>query len=568
VQYKPGKRLTNADGLSRRDYPSQEKCLHSINFVYDSVTDDHGTADNTDAYNSVYISALDDSVDVSDAQHQCPDFKDIIDYLRTGTLSDDNKSARRTVLESEQYTLLNDTLYHLYMPRHKGKDRVHPVVQQLCLPRTLRQNVLKAYHDDNGHIGFDKLYASIRAKYYWPKMYADLSDYVRSCSDCQQTKRPIHHRKAPLKLIPVEDVFSRFHLDYLGPLPASDGFRYMLVAIDSTSLYPEIHPTKTCDADETAQVLYDQVFSRYGCPLSILTDRGSCFRSSLVTALCKLFKVKQIFTSSYHPQTNSRAENMNSIILKSLRIYCKDQSQWSTFLPAIAWAYRASATTSHQFSPFEVLFGTKMRAPIDTSILNDVRTSPNIDTYLQYMIPKIELTREIAKQNMHDCNANTQFYYDRNAAYPRYAVGQTVLLYDSANQKGVCKKLKRRWIGPFFITAKGDGYVYKLRRCSDGQELRSFIHSNRLRPFHEPRDHPPAPTPSNTSTPPPATSQPATLDDGWYKILKVSNSKKGKTHFLVHWTDGSKSYEPEENVTDYAKAQYYARCQSRRRPRR
>lgn len=290
-------------------------------------------------------------------------------------------------------------------------------------------------------------------------MYADLSDYVRSCSDCQQTKRPVHLRKAPLKSLPVEDVFSRFHLDYLGPLPASNGFRYVLVAIDSTSLYPEIHPTKTCDADVTAQVLYDQVFSRYGCPLSILTDRGSCFRSSLTSALCKLFKVKQVFTSSHHPQTNSRAENMNSIILKSLRIYCKDQFQWSAFLPAIAWAYRASTTTSHNFSPFEVLFGTKMRAPIDTSILNDVRTSPNIDIYLQHMIPKIEMTREIAKRNMRDCNENTQFYYDRNAAYPRYSVGQKVLLYDPANQKGVCKKLKHRWIGPFFITAECDGYV-------------------------------------------------------------------------------------------------------------
>ena len=214
----------------------------------------------------------------------------------------------RNVMESEQYTLLANILYHLCTPRYKGKAKVDPVVQQLCLPRKLRDDVIMGYYDNNGHIGFDKLYASIHDKYYWPSMYAHLSDYVRSCSDCQYTKRPVHLKKAPLKSLPVEDVFSRFHLDYLGPLPLSNGFRYILVAIDSTSLYPEIHPTKTCDADETAQVLYDQVFSRYGCPLRILTDRGSCFRSSLVTALCELFKVKQIFTSSYHPQTNSRAE--------------------------------------------------------------------------------------------------------------------------------------------------------------------------------------------------------------------------------------------------------------------
>jgi len=103
-------------------------------------------------------------------------------------------------------------------------------------------------------------------------MYAELSDYVKRCTECQQTKRPVHAKKAPLKSLPVEDVFSRFRLDYLGPLPLYNGFRYLLVVIDSTSLFLEIFPTKTCDADETAKVLYEQVFCRYGCPLSILTD--------------------------------------------------------------------------------------------------------------------------------------------------------------------------------------------------------------------------------------------------------------------------------------------------------
>jgi len=100
-----------------------------------------------------------------------------------------------------------------------------------------------------------------------------------------------------------------------------------------------------------------------------------------------------------------------------------------------------------------------MRTPIDTSILNDVRTSPNIDVYLQHMLPKIELTRDIAKQNMYDCNDDTQFYCDRNTACPKYTVGQKVLLYDPVAKKGVCKKLKRRWLGPFHSVSEGDGYV-------------------------------------------------------------------------------------------------------------
>ena len=366
--------------------------------------------------------SLSESLDIPRIQRECPDFTHIIEYLTSGALPDNDSDARRIVAESKHYTVLDDVLFHLHRPRTKGRDRLTPVVQQLCLPRTLRDDVIKAYHYNNGHLGFDKLYKTVRGKYYWPLMYAELSDYVKRCTECQQTKRPVHAKKAPLKSLLVENVFSRFHLDYLEPLPLSNGFRYLLVVIDSTSLFPEIFSTKTCDADETAKILYEQFFCRYGCPLSILTDRGTSFRSSLISALCKLFKVKQIFTSSYYSQTNFPAENINSIILKFLRIYCKNQSDWSEILPAILMSYRASTTTSLGFSPFDVLFGRKLRTPIDTSLINDLRTAPNIDAYMQQMLPKIEFTRQIARENTDTCNNRTQFYYNIDSAYPTCAV--------------------------------------------------------------------------------------------------------------------------------------------------
>jgi len=128
----------------------------------------------------------------------------MIDYLSSGTLPQNNTEAHRVVAESEHYSLLDNTLFHLHRPRTKGKHRLTPVVEQLCLPRTLRDEVVKAYHDNNGHIGFDKLYETIRSKYFWPRMYAHLSEYVKSCKDCQETKRPVHNKKAPLNLFPLK----------------------------------------------------------------------------------------------------------------------------------------------------------------------------------------------------------------------------------------------------------------------------------------------------------------------------------------------------------------------------
>jgi len=185
-----------------------------------------------------------------------------------------------------------------------------------------------------------------------------------------------------------------------------------------------------------------------------------------------------------------------------------------------------------------------MRTPIDTSIINDVRTSPNIDLYLQNMIPKIELTHEIAKQNISDCNKSTQLYHDGDSAYSRYKIGQKVLLFDPVTLKGVCKKLKRRWVGPFFITAEGDGYVYKLRRCNNGKELKAYAHSNRLRPFHDSCDlfytrNPPSTTSATSANPSPPTDSNTTntnttnLGDAWYEIDKITSRRMigGKPHF-------------------------------------
>ena len=60
-----------------------------------------------------------------------------------------------------------------------------------------------------------------------------------------------------------------------------------------------------------------------------------------------------------------------------------------------------------------------------------------------------------------------------------------------------------------------------------------------------------------------------TLPDGWFEISKITNRKNiaGKIHYVVHCSDGTTSYEPEENITDAAKAAYHACCQARRKPR-
>lgn len=130
--------------------------------------------------------------------------------------------------------------------------------------------------------------------------------------------------------MPIEDRFSRIHMDILCPLTkTTEGHKYMLLVVDSFSKWPEAFPLRTKDSTEIAKVLFKEIFCRYGAPYTIVTDRGQNFMIKLVTAVCQIFQVTRHFTSSYHPQTNATCERMNSTIAQCLHTYVNQhQTNW------------------------------------------------------------------------------------------------------------------------------------------------------------------------------------------------------------------------------------------------
>jgi len=103
---------------------------------------------------------------VAQLQGFCPDCKVFIDYLQDGILPRDDAGARKIVYQSERYVLQDGLLYHLDLPRQCKRFAADTVTRQLVLPRSLRELILSGYHDDRCHIGGEKLYNTIRQKYY------------------------------------------------------------------------------------------------------------------------------------------------------------------------------------------------------------------------------------------------------------------------------------------------------------------------------------------------------------------------------------------------------------------
>lgn len=193
-----------------------------------------------------------DSSDVATLQRQCDDFKHIISYLESNILPEDKNLANLvTVVAENQYVLDDNVLHHIYTPRTKKSKEQNPdqLILQVALPTCKRETVLASYHDckaGGGHFGIKRTFAAIKQKYWWPKMYQQIKDYITTCDVCQKTKISRSGHPAPLNPLPIEDVFSRIHIDILCSLPKTkEGYQYVLLVVDSFSKWTEAFPLKT-----------------------------------------------------------------------------------------------------------------------------------------------------------------------------------------------------------------------------------------------------------------------------------------------------------------------------------
>ena len=617
ICFRRGKLNSNADCLSRRDYPNNQSApnepeeslpsvlLNEISQSDKSQSNKSHSVEVTFLYTDSppsakpFIAEVSSNTetniipnDISEAQKECPDFKDIYMYHLNQDLPQDKKRADKVKQEFQQYCLLDGVLYHFYQPRSRGKkhDRY---IKQVALPRIYRNNLLAAYHD-LGHFGFDRTYFSIQQKYFFPGMYQAVADYIRGCDLCQRAKPLTHAKKVPLTNMPITDTFSRWHMDLIGPFKqvTKEGYKHILIIVDSFSKWVEAFPVRTESAEEIAQILHKEIFARYGACHSIVTDRGQGFMSKLVAAVNQIYNVKQQFTSSYHPQTNSVAERTNKTIIQCLKtVIDSNQLNWPQLLPGILMAFRMTPSASSEFSPFYLVFGKEMNLPFDTDLIPKPDINKNIKQHVQNVLDNLKIAKTIATENMQHAQSYQKAHYDKNTAMPKFEIQDQVLLYTPKVPTGLSSKLHRKHDGPFYIVAKGKHHTYKLRHCETNKLIKSMINANRLKPYYPP-DHrhdqnaPDAEVPRDDNirlTPPnfPAPEQVEKQDsqhdqpkennnqennnqnknDDMYLISKILKARKvnGKPQYYIRWAGYTqKTWEPEENIPTNLIRHFYA----------
>lgn len=272
----------------------------------------------------------------------------------------------------------------------------------------------------------------------------------------------------------------------LGPLPQTvDGNRFIVVFSDYLTRYPEAFAVADTKATTIAKLFVEEIVSRHGVPVKLLSDRGKNFLSSLVIEICVILGCHKVNTSSYHPQTDGLVERWNKTVCTILSMYVNDrQNDWDKFLPFALLAYRTSIQESAKESPFFLLYGRDARLLIN-AILS---TNPTAQRYSDQDDYKADILRhltrawELAKANITNAQKRQKRNYDTKLYDPSFRVGDRVLLYCPAVKRGTTAKLSHQWHGPYRITARNSTNA-TIQSCDvvDAKPLK--VHINRLKRF-------------------------------------------------------------------------------------
>ena len=173
-----------------------------------------------------------------------------------------------------------------------------------CVSEEEQQGILSHCHENacGGHFASQKTAMKVlQSRFYWPSLFKDAHKICRECDKCQSLGKISHHHMMPLNPILVVDLFDVWGINFMGPFPSSFGYVYSLVGVNYVSKWVEAVSCKAANHRVVLKFLKGNIFSLFGVPKAIISDRGSHFCNKPFENLLTKYGVKHKVATPYHP---------------------------------------------------------------------------------------------------------------------------------------------------------------------------------------------------------------------------------------------------------------------------
>ncbi|XP_073153995.1 uncharacterized protein [Henckelia pumila] len=155
----------------------------------------------------------------------------------------------------------------------------------------------------------------------------DAYAYVIACDACQKVGNISRRHEMPLNNILVFEFLEVWDIDFMGPFPAFEGNKYMLVVVDYVSKWVEALECRTNDSRVVVKFLKKIIFARYGTPRAIISDGETHFFNNQFDSLLTKYEVTHKVATPYHPQTSGKADISNRELKRILEKTATDEER-------------------------------------------------------------------------------------------------------------------------------------------------------------------------------------------------------------------------------------------------
>ena len=146
-------------------------------------------------------------------------------------------------------------------------------------------------------------------------------------------------------------------LDFIGEInPSSNGqHKWILVTTDYFTKWIEAVPTRNDTHQVIMRFLYENIFSRFGFPVRLVTDNAPAFKVGELVKMCKSMGIQLVHSTSYYPQGNGLAESSNKSLVRIIRKLLEtNQKSWDSKIKFALWADRVTNKRSIGSSAFKL----------------------------------------------------------------------------------------------------------------------------------------------------------------------------------------------------------------------
>lgn len=159
-------------------------------------------------------------------------------------------------------------------------------------------------------------------------------------------------------------------MDFIVKLPKSkqknDSIGVIVCRLTKRRIFVPLQE-KGLSAEKVAKLVYLQM-RRLGVGIitSFLSDRGVQWDNEFWNHLCKLWKIKKLMSTAYHPESDGQTEIANQELERYLHTYVSyQQDDWDEWLEEAEVAVNSHPSETTGLSPFFATNGYEPSQPFD-----------------------------------------------------------------------------------------------------------------------------------------------------------------------------------------------------------